>query len=63
MMQIYIGKTTLAPVQRLRKHQADAMAYVVSGYFHYILRTSHLGDWVILPVQYVCVVPSPRHGI
>ena len=26
MLRIYIGKTSLAPAQRLRKHQTDAMA-------------------------------------
>ena len=38
MMCVYIGKTTLDLLQRLRKHQTDAFAHVDTCLVHAILR-------------------------
>ena len=53
MLCLYIGKTTLAPVSRLRKHFTNTVAHVDECRFHDLLRTTGLNEWTPVPLQYV----------
>ena len=48
----YIGQTTQAPVQRLRKHYYDARAGTGSAAFHAQLLLTDISNWITFPVQY-----------
>ena len=49
---VYIGQTTQTPVQRLRKHYADAHARTDSATFHSLILLTEFADWVPIPVQH-----------
>ena len=53
MLCVYIGKTHLAPVQRLRKHGTNATAGAEDSRFHAMLRQTGLHEWTPIPLQYV----------
>ena len=53
MLCLYIGKTTLAPMSRLRKHGTDAMSKVEECRFHELLKKTGLSEWTPVPLKYV----------
>ena len=53
---VYVGQTSQAPIQRLRKHYGDARAGKDSASFHAQLLLTDISNWVTIPVQY-CDTP------
>ena len=53
MLCIYVGRTSLALIQRLRKHITTALAHAEDSRFHQLLRTTDLADWMIVPLEIV----------
>ena len=53
MLCIYVGRTSLALIQRLRKHITTALAHAEDNRFHQLLRTTNLADWMIVPLEIV----------
>ena len=53
MICIYIGRTHLALIQRLRKHITIALARSEDCHFHQLLRTPNIEEWYIVPLELV----------
>ena len=53
MLCVYVGKTHLAPVQRLRTRGTTATAGAEDSRFHAMLRQTGLHEWTPIPLQYV----------
>ena len=53
MICIYVGRTHLALIQRLRKHITTALAHAEDSRLHQLLRTTNLEVWYIVPLQAV----------
>ena len=53
MICVYIGRTHLALVQRLRKHITAALAHTEDCNFHQLLRSTNIEDWYIVLLQLV----------
>ena len=53
MLCLYVGKTHLAPVQRLQLHGTTAAAGAEDCRFHAMLRQTGLHEWTPIPLQYV----------
>ena len=49
---VYVGQTSQAPIQRLRKHYCDARAGTHSASFHAQLLLTDISNWITIPVQY-----------
>ena len=52
MLCIYVGKTTLPLLQRLRKHGTTADARAEDSSFHEMLRTRGLAEWTPVPLHF-----------
>ena len=52
MLCIYVGKTTLPLLHRLRKHHTTAAACAEDSSFHDLLRVSGLAEWTPIPLQF-----------
>ena len=48
----YIGQTTQAPIQRLRKHYCNARAGTDNATFHAQLLLTDISNWITVPVHY-----------
>ena len=53
MICIYIGRTHLALIQRLRKHITTALVGSEDCHFHELLRTTNIAEWYIVPLELV----------
>ena len=53
MLCVYVGKTHLACVRRLRKHGTTAAVGAEDCRFHAMLRQTGLHEWTPIPLQYV----------
>ena len=53
MLCVYIGGTTAALIQRLRKHFTTALAHSEDNRFHEQLRCIDLAEWLIVPLEIV----------
>ena len=52
MLCIYVGKTALRLLQRLRKHGTTTSACAEDSSFHDLLRTTGLSEWTRVPPQF-----------
>ena len=53
MLCVYVGCTTQALIQHLRKHFTTALAHKEDNRFHELLCTTDLAEWVIVPLEIV----------
>ena len=53
MICIYIGRTHLPLIQRLRKHVTTANAHSEDCHLHQLLRSTNIEDWYIVPLEVV----------
>ena len=53
MICIYIGRTHLPLLQRLRKHITTANAHSEDCHLHQLLRSTNIEDWYIVPLELV----------
>ena len=59
LLACYVGKTTLATPQRLRKHATTAQAGTEDSTFHDLLNNTSELHWTLLPVELVdCTEPA-----
>ena len=52
MLCIYVGKTTLPLLQRLRKHGTTADACAEDSSFHDMIQSTGLSEWTPVPLQF-----------
>ena len=57
MICIYIGRTHLPLIQRLRKHITTANAHREDCHLHQLLRSTNIEDWYIVPLEFVWSKP------
>ena len=53
LLVCYVGKTTLASTQRLRKHVTTSLAGTEDSSFHDLLKQTSEADWTLVPVELV----------
>ena len=53
MICIYIGRTHLPLIQRLREHITTANAQSEDCHLHQLLRSTNIEDWYIVPLELV----------
>ena len=53
LLVCYVGKATLAPTQRLRKHVTTSLAGTEDSSFHDLLKQTSEVDWTLVPVELV----------